>query len=229
MLSTKFIFFCLISQINFFGINFHLKSGIVDNSYLGGLCLSYGGRGSYTLEMWSNFNVQRQKPLRVPYTSIDVQFFELRSSYQPSSVCAADDVNELLNLILSLQNMCMIYKCSPDWDDFCECKNDALIFVVPSTYDMRSTLKCSPNWDVICEYEINVLTFVIPLSKIMRKTFKCSPDCCNFRHNLHHEVDVLKFITPLSLDLCTCFFIRDGLYEVACYENGVCIFTVVYL
>jgi hypothetical protein len=55
-------------------------------------------------------------------------------------------------------------ECFPDWEEFCECKNDTLKFVNPISHNVHSTLKCSQNWDKFCKYESNALEFTIPLS-----------------------------------------------------------------
>jgi len=145
----------------------------------------------------------------VLYNSIEVQHFELHDKFRTLLVCAGNNENELLKLILLSQNMRMIYKCSPDWDDLCECINDVLTFVILLTDNMRLTLKCSPDWDDSHECDN------------MRLTLKCSPDwddpheCDNMRLTLKcspdwddpHECDNTRLIlkcSPHRNDPCEC-------------------------
>jgi len=192
-----------------------------------------------------------QMPCFVLYNSIEDQHFELHNGHQMSLVCAVNDKNELLKLILLSQNMRMVYKCSPDWDDLCECLKSVILL----TDCMRLTLKCSPHWDDCCECdnmclilkcsphwddrsecENDALDFVVSLTDEMRSTSKCSS---NWSDVFEYKKKVLKFVNLMAGNMCStlkcspewdviCEYETDALNFVIPSSNYMCTTFICY-
>lgn len=150
MLSIIAFFLCLTIQLQFLGMIFHFNLCISNDSHLGIRDLCHGIHESRLLESQFpvNSNAQNEMPHFVPYNCYETQCFELRNKYE--TPCVVYNENEFFKFIMSLHDMCTMYKCSPDWDGSCSVvyyKNEISKFVLSrSSYKNYMACKLSQEW-----------------------------------------------------------------------------------